>query len=44
MLPWEQPFSWGVFWAVVAALLAWNLLKWIAIWGLALVSHAIDNW
>jgi len=27
MLPWEQ-FNWGIFWAVLAALAAWEILKW----------------
>jgi hypothetical protein len=43
MPPWEQ-FSWGIFWAVLAALAAWEILKWVAIGLLALVSHVIDNW
>jgi hypothetical protein len=39
--PWEQ-FSWGVFWAVLAALVAWEVVKWLAFGLFALVIKAAE--
>jgi hypothetical protein len=39
--PWEQ-FNWGIFWAALAALAAWELLQWAAIGLFALIVKAMD--
>lgn len=42
MWPWKQ-FNWGMFWAVLAALIAWQLIRWAFIALLALLGVAVDK-